>query len=60
MYIWNWRTFALITFHRNTKKDQTVDAKYYVYDNSYCVVDINGDMIYITDRTVEEVIESFE
>ncbi len=50
-----------ITFHRNTKKDQTVDVKYYVYDNSYCVADINGDMIYITDRrTVEEVIESFE
>ena len=50
-----------IIFHRNTKKDKTVDIKYYVYDNSYCAVDINGDMIYITDRrTAEEVIESFE
>lgn len=50
-----------ITFNRNTKEDQTVDAKYYIYDSSYCVADINGDMIFITDRRIiEEVIKAFE
>lgn len=50
-----------VTFNRNTKEDQTVDAKYYIYDDNYCVADINGDMIYVTDRRIiEEVIQAFE
>lgn len=50
-----------ITFNRNTKEDQIVDAKYYIYDDNYCVADINGDMIFITDRRIiEEVIKAFE
>lgn len=49
-----------ITFNRNTDKAQIVEAKYYQYDDNFCVTDINGSMIFMTDkRSVEEIINPF-
>ncbi len=49
-----------ITFHRNTEEYETVEIKYYPYDDSYYAVDINGNIIYLVDlRNINAIVDLF-